>query len=125
MGYRRIKSLLRASVSTNECDWLTQRPFFAFKVTWIVLRNFRFWIHFGWILIKNGNFKSKNPPKKFSNFGWRLISRDRELSELSKKFESTKKFSKKKIWARALIYKTLSTNEKRDFFKIRLNGALW
>jgi len=31
------------------------------------------------------------------------MSRDRELSELSKKFEHKKKFSEKKIWARALL----------------------
>ena len=52
--------MLRASVSANECDWLTQRPFFALKVIWIVFGKFRFSIDFGWILTQNGIFKSKN-----------------------------------------------------------------
>ena len=87
-----ILEILRASVSTNECDWLTQRPFFALKVIWIVFRNFRFWIDFGSIWIQNGNFKLENRSKKFSNVGSPLMSRDRELSEPSKKFEGKKKF---------------------------------
>ena len=79
--------MLRASVASNECDWLTQKPFFALKVTWIVFGNFRFWIHFGWIWIQNGNFKVKNASVKFSKFGSRPMSSNREMSEPSGKLE--------------------------------------
>ena len=97
--------MLRASVSTNECDWLTQRPFFALKVTWIVLGNFRFWIHFGWIWIQNGNFKVKNASVKFSNFGSRPMSLDRKLSEPSGKLERKKKNWKKNLCQGLIIIK--------------------
>ena len=85
--YRCTKFYVKG-LCVNQRMWLVDaEALFALKVTWIVLRNFRFGIHFGWTWIQNGNFKVKNASVKFSNFRSRPMSSDREMSEACGKLE--------------------------------------